>query len=349
MKRTLGWGTSIYLATAASVVQLLAADPGEVTTDTINVRGQPTVQSEVITKLKKGESVTILEEVAASKQKGDEPKQWYRIAMPPNTPVWVSAQYVDATNKTVLARRLNVRSGPGENYSVVGRFDKGETIQEIRKVNDWMEIQAPANAYAFVATDLITKGGKPNAETTPTAAKVTAPPVVVAPTAVVEKPVETKQPEAPPVTEAPPAVQKETVKAENIKETPPVVAQVETKKEPAQAEVPPVVAQQPAPVVAVAPAIVEPANATQVKRIVKREGFVRRSTSIQSPTTYRLESEQTGKTINYLHAPEGEKLMQDLLKEYVGYKVQVTGEEVIDQRWPNIPMIEIQLMDLFPL
>jgi len=115
--------------------------------------------SEVITQLKKGETVTVLEELSARKHKRGEPTKWAKIQLPPNTPVWAYAPYIETTNHTVNIKRLNLRAGPGENFSVIGRLDRGTEVKEIRTEGNWMEIEAPANAYAFVAADMLEKSG----------------------------------------------------------------------------------------------------------------------------------------------------------------------------------------------
>jgi uncharacterized protein YgiM (DUF1202 family) len=86
-----------------------------------------------------------------------------------------------------------------------------------------------------------------------------------------------------------------------------------------------------------------------LKRIVTREGIVRRSRSIQSPTYHRLEDSVTHKTMNYLYtgrlhlhtAPT-----RSDLKPYEGYRIRVTGQESVDARWPKIPVIEIEELKL---
>src|SRR6185503_12008761 len=114
------------------------------------VRGQAAINSEVVTRLSRGDNVTVLEEITLKKPKPDEPGKWARIAFPTNAHVWVHSKFVDAANKTVLPAKLNARSGPGENYSVVGRLHGGETVKELSVKNEWLEIEPPANAYAFI-------------------------------------------------------------------------------------------------------------------------------------------------------------------------------------------------------
>ena len=276
--------------TSDSRVEISPAEAATVKRDAANVRGKPAFIGEVITKLKKGEPVTLLEEITLAKTKKNEPARWFKIAMPTNTPVWVNANFVDSTSKTVVPKKLQVRAGPGENFSAVGMLKKGDAVKEIRKVNDWIEIETPADTFAFVSADLIERTA-PSAPVTPEPAPevVSVPPDVGTPT----------PPPAEPAAPATPEV------------APPVVT-------------PPPVVEEPLP-----------------KRIVTREGIVRRSYNVQTPSYYELESPDTKKIINYLYSPEP----NFTLKSYIGTKVTVTGEESIDKRWPNTPVIEIESLE----
>ena len=55
-------------------------------------------------------------------------------------------------------------------------------------------------------------------------------------------------------------------------------------------------------------------------------------------------SPQTKQTINYLH----EEKMGIKLKQLKGQKVIVSGEEAIDPRWPNTPILEMETIDVAP-
>ena len=265
--------------------------------DAINVRGQPSFIGEVITKLRKGESVTLLEEITRAKTKKDEPARWFRIAMPTNTPVWVNANFIDPAGKTVTPKKLQIRGGPGENFSVVGTLEKGAVVKEIRKTNDWMQIETPADAYGFVAVDLIERSAPSAPVVPPVAPEIVAVPPVTAP------------PTPAPSDPAPPAAP-ETV--------PPVVTP------PPVVVIPPPVEEEPLP-----------------KRIVTRDGIVRRSLNVQTPSYYELESPDTGRIINYLYSSKP----GFTLKPLIGTRVSVTGEEMIDARWKNTPVIEIESLE----
>jgi hypothetical protein len=71
---------------------------------------------------------------------------------------------------------------------------------------------------------------------------------------------------------------------------------------------------------------------------VDREGIVRSFTSIQAPSDYKLVSPDNGKTINYLHTTSTNLD----LRRYVGLHIIATGEESLDRRWPNMPVLTLK-------
>ena len=280
--------------------------PALIVASNVNVRGQAAFNGEVIAKLTKGDAVTVLEEITLENPKADEPAKWAKIAFPTNAHVWVHASFVDATNKTVLPNKLNLRAGPGENFSVVGLLQKGDPAKEIITKGDWMEIEAPANAYAFIAAQYLKQeASAAPAEPTPAVA-------------------EAKPPTAP--SEGTPAP------AEPVP-APPTPAPTET---PAVSPAP---TETPAVTAAPAPTPAEPAKQEPPpKRIVQREGVVRGTWSIQAPTPFALVSPDTGETINYLYTTSTNLN----LRRYRGLRIVVTGEEGLDARWRNTPILTIQ-------
>jgi uncharacterized protein YgiM (DUF1202 family) len=299
--------------------------------NSVNVRGQPSFIGEVLGHLQNGATVTILEEITLNHPPTGEPPEWYKIVMPTNIPAWVNASFIDAATKSVDVRRVNLRGGPGENYSVVGRLEKGATINELRNEKGWLAIEAPTNAYAFVAAELLEIQAAP-------APVVVAPapapevvavntPAATAPVVPVTAPVENTT--AAPVAPAP------TAQTETEQEL--AALHQATPTESAAATAPAAAAG--APVTAPAPAIIETAG----PRIVTREGFVHKAYNIQSPADYELHDIKTGALIEYLQ-PQGAQNF----KIYVGTRVTVTGPEVIDQRWPRTPVLQVQSVDLMP-
>lgn len=177
----------------------LSPGTAEVAAPQVNVRGQAGLKGEAIAHLSKGESVTVLEQIDLAKHAADEPAQWVRIAYPTNAGVWVSAKYIDA-NGAVASKKLNLRAGPGENYSVVGVLEHGATVSQIETKGSWMKIEPPTNSYAFVAAMYLKQ--EPNeVAATPTPAPTEVEPAP-APTPMPMPEPSTMTPQPPPAAEA---------------------------------------------------------------------------------------------------------------------------------------------------
>ena len=274
----------------------LVAGPASVIASNVNVRGQAGLKGEVVGHVTKDQPVTVLGEIILKKSGPDEPSAWAKILLPANIHVWVNAALIDPTNKTVLARKLNVRAGPGENFSVLGLLKRGDAVKELNAKAGWLEIEPPADGFAFVAAQYLKQEPPAAPAITPTEAAPA--PATVA--------------EAPPVATAP-------------TETPVVPAPAETAT----------TTNAPVPT---APAPAAPAEEPPPKRVVQREGIVRGTASIQAPTPFELVSPDNGRTIDYLYTTA-----RDLdLSRYKGLRIVVTGEEALDERWRNTPVITIQ-------
>lgn len=340
-----------FVAALALASGALAEERAKINQPRVNIRGQAVLTSEVVTQLQKDEEVTVLEEITPANPKPGEPAKWSKIRMPSNTPVWVFGPYLK--DKTNASRRLNLRAGPGENYSVVGRLEKGDGIKEIRSVGEWVEIETPTSAYAFVDSALLTKGTgpavaspveekqAPKEETLRVEAKDLAAnpaPVVPAKSATFPTPVTPGVPAQAPLTKS------------TIVETPPPVVAKTTAVQPVA--VPP--APQPT---GVAPNVVPMTPLTkatpiakkdsgiQGRRLVRREGTIRSTRfNIQAPTYFELVSNENGKVINYIHADKSGVIV----KEFRGKSVIVTGEEGIDPRYRGIPVLELETIETAP-
>ena len=323
---------------------------GIVAGDNVNVRGQATLKSEVVTQLQQGDPVTILEEITVDEVQGQAPQKWLRINLPDTVPVWVHSSFINPETLAVRANRLNMRKGPGENFSVLGQLKEGEVVNVIETKGDWIKITAPDHAYAYVASFLIDVQERPAvAETKPPVSETepSAQPAVAEPTAPDAPMTETPDDEEPPpliAEEVPPGVEAagsgDTNHLIPAILTEPLVVSVDTNQtdEPAPALTgePPVEALEEEPEAEPEPEV--------PKRVVFREGIVKRSTSIQAPTYFILANPYNGRTINYLHSPSNQVVLQD----YYGARVLVKGEEMMDERWKRTPVISIESMETVP-
>jgi len=273
----------------------LVAGQATVVASNVNVRGQAKLNSEVITKLNKGDTVAVLEEVINKKSGPDEPSAWAKIILPASAHAWVNTSFIDS-NKTVVPKKLKLRGGPGENYSVLGMLKKGDQVKEVSVKGDWTQIEAPAEASAFVAAMYLRQEAPGS---TPLTTPTTEPPVTATP--VTEPPTVAAAPSEPPTVPTPPE--------------PPATATNTA------SSVPPPASDEPPP-----------------PRIVEREGRVHGTLSIQAPTKFELINLENRQPMNYLYTTSPSLD----LNRYKGMHILVTGEEGLDERWPNTPVITIQ-------
>jgi len=291
----------------------LIAGPAVVSANHVNVRSKAGLVGEVLTHVTNGTPVTVVEEIHLTKSGPDEPSAWAKVLLPPETKVWVKSSLLENNS---AAKKVNLRAGPGENYGVVGTLNKGDAVQTVDTKGDWTQIQAPANAYAFIAAQYLKQAEIPfdtvtTASQTPTPATDTAPATT---TAMPDMPTM-----AAPPTEAPGAGA--TTAGAGSSGGMPTMPAMSTMPDTA----PTAVDQEPPP-----------------PRIVEHEGVVRGTFSIQAPSKFQLVSPETKQPIDYLYTTSTNLD----LSRYKGMHIIVTGEEALDPRWKNTPVITIQKIEV---
>lgn len=290
--------------------------------EVLDVRGQGSFAGEVIGHVKKGENVTVLEELTLAHPQAHEPAQWSEISVPTNVSAWVSGDFIDHESMTVKAKKINVRGGPGENYSVLARLEKGAPVKEIGKKNGWLKIEAPTNATAFVASEYLEKAANQPA---PEVASAPAPAPAPAPTPVVVN-VPTPEPAPAPAPGAGLTAPAPTAASQSDQEAAAARA----------AAAPTLTAPNLTPLQA-------ESGPEDSQRIVTREGFVHHARNIQAPAGYELHDIKTGELTEYLLPAPGQKF-----KVFVGTRVRITGPEFLDPDWPRTPVLHVQTADLMP-
>lgn len=318
-------------AAPAPVSAALQPGPAVVQGDSVLVRGQPGWRGERLALLRKGDRVHVFEEIVLDKPARGEPDRWARIALPEGVKVWIHSLFVDVTNKTVRASRLNLRAGPGENYSVLGLLERGEPFLETGVMEgDWIQIEPPTNAYAFVASRFLRQETEESPAPTPAQPEA---PTNAPPPAETATPVTVAEP--PPL--AGPPTEPEAEPAPTFAEPPPPggsadPAALEKAREAMRQKMADLVAQEEAARAAAA------ARELPEVRIVTREGRVRRTFNIQAPSRYLLVDIDTGRAMNYLYTTATNLD----LSRYVGLYIRVTGEEGLDPRWKATPVLTIR-------
>lgn len=296
----------------------LVPGPAEVCVSNLNVRGEAGLKGEVVSHLQKGDSVTVISQINLDKHKADEPAQWAKITLPASGGVWAHTSFIDEATKTVKPKKLNLRGGPGENYSVLGVLEHGATVTESITKGDWTKIEVPTNAYAFVAAMYLKQEASGNVPVNPAPSTETMPTPPPTPVNVAEsQPINTTPttPEAVPA----PASNGNAMADGNV--------------------VPPPSLNGGAPVAPpVTPSVEDTNLPPPPPRVVTHEGFVRSSVSPVAPTYYELYDQSSGTAINYLFSTTTNLN----LANYKGLQINVTGEEGLDARWKDTPVLSVQ-------
>jgi hypothetical protein len=235
----------------------------------------------------------------------------------------------------VAVKKLNLRGGPGENFSVLGSIEKGTAITRVAEKGDWIEVAAPASTYAFVAAHYLKQNNGSVAAVNPPVAN---PPAGSGANPFVEPP-------AGPMTQIPAGPKSPVAVPTPVVDSKPVVAPVPTDlpAPPATPEIKPVdnvrLADNVPPFAANTLTNRTPMLDTNLPpRIVTHEGWVRDSVSIVAPTYYELYDPSTGKAIDYLYS----KTPLLSVARYNGMKIVVNGEESLDIRWKDTPVLTIK-------
>jgi len=114
-----------------------------VTGDRVNLRARPDLNVEVLDSAMRGEEMVCLEQTNG----------WVAVQAPESLDYWVAAEYVQ--NGVVQPEKLNVRSGPSQNYSVVAVLSKGETVSLRGEFNDWLKIAPPQGSKVWISADFV--------------------------------------------------------------------------------------------------------------------------------------------------------------------------------------------------
>jgi uncharacterized protein YgiM (DUF1202 family) len=345
--------------------------------DRVNVRSRPGFIGEIVTQLKKGQAVTVLDTVTLKKPSADEPPVWMKIELPPDSPTWVSSDFLDPATGLVKGDLLNVRAGPTYDHGIVARAKRGTTLKILATgTNGWVQVAAPAGSVGFVPAAWLADSAAAAAAPAPAPAarrsEGASPATTPAPTTntvstVAASPrtnMVSKSTSAPaPTTSAASRALSNNAWLEQFVSRPasnavpraalvPEASGPETQGTPATtspAPPQPVSSEPlpPAPVQDNAAELAEPEPLESPKpegRWVRREGVVVRPVNITAPSFYALKLRDSGGLANFLIAPQSGP---ETFREYRGRVVIVTGREYLDRRsvWRHIPLLDVETIE----
>jgi hypothetical protein len=113
----------------------------QVTASTAPVRARADSQSALLGQVPQG---TVL--FATGPAQGG----WTPVEPPPDVALWVNRDFVEGTR--VIARSVQLRTGPGLEHDVAGTLSRGATVMKLDESGEWMKIAPPSSASVWVET-----------------------------------------------------------------------------------------------------------------------------------------------------------------------------------------------------
>lgn len=115
----------------------------KVLADNVNLRAAGTLDAEVVGQ------VSETDVLMARTFEGE----WVEVAVPAGIDLWVHRDFVQ--NGIVQAKKLNVRAGPGINYTIVGRVNRGDALETRGTFGEWLKIGPPSACSLWVSSKLV--------------------------------------------------------------------------------------------------------------------------------------------------------------------------------------------------
>lgn len=126
-----------------SIGSLQGGTPYEVRGDRVNLRVRPDEHSEMLGQANHGYLLQVL----------DFDGEWAKVVPPESVEAWVHRDFIE--EGVVRVSELNVRGGPGINYQVMGRIERGTRLEEVDRRGDWVRVKPPEGTVAYISRQFI--------------------------------------------------------------------------------------------------------------------------------------------------------------------------------------------------
>ena len=114
-----------------------------VTGNRVSLRSKPNIQAGILDKAMKGQELIFFSETNG----------WTSVQAPEQLDFWVSGQYLK--DGVVVPPKLNVRSGPSGNYTVMCVVKKGDQLDVRGAFNDWIKIAPPKGSKVWISSKYV--------------------------------------------------------------------------------------------------------------------------------------------------------------------------------------------------
>lgn len=113
-----------------------------VTSDRVNLRARPELNAEVVAQVHTGDRLAVISELP----------DWVEVVPPDTVDVWAYRDFIK--DGVVTVKKLNLRAGPGINYSIVGSLSNGDAVTVRGHFGEWLKV-APTNASLWVSREFV--------------------------------------------------------------------------------------------------------------------------------------------------------------------------------------------------
>jgi len=152
---------------ALSQLPVEASSQVRVVGQRVNLRAKPELSAEVTGQVNRGDRLTV---------KSMTP-EWVEVVPPESVKFWVHRDFIE--ENLIVPPRLNVRAGPGVNYSVVAVLERDTRVKAISDFGEWVSIAPPDSASLWVSRELVEVIQPERPRPTPAPAPPIAPPMQV--------------------------------------------------------------------------------------------------------------------------------------------------------------------------
>lgn len=144
--------TTFITAVSAETNQVTIA---RVIGDRVSLRALPSVSADLLERAMRGDEMVYIEQTNG----------WVAVQAPDSLSYWVAQEYI--SGGIVNAEKLNVRSGPSLNYTVVGVLSEGDAVDQRGTFNNWVKIAPPAGCRVWVSEKYVEIVEPPKPELVP--------------------------------------------------------------------------------------------------------------------------------------------------------------------------------------
>ncbi len=132
----------VFCAYGIAVQATVAESWVRVKTDRVNLRARPELTAEVVAQVQTDDRLAVVSMLP----------EWVEVVPPDSVDVWAFREFIK--DGVVTVNRLNIRAGPGINFSIIGSIPGGQPVAVRGQFGEWVKV-APANATLWISREFV--------------------------------------------------------------------------------------------------------------------------------------------------------------------------------------------------